>query len=450
MSDESVPSAIDCAAMPRAPLALLAAALLCSSCVTAPTPPPKKVDEPIVPLDPCRLTAPMKVWLRGGEVLRSPGGPVAADVWNPIVAEASPDGRLRVPDPGGTLVEGWAPELKGSVEIEERGVGLYVQEEAPLHLEPNGPEIGRISPGVYLPVLAWDACFAKVLLRGFPRKLAGESAAGATPFIALVPTARLGTREIPLRPALPGRGRFVRDYRRDLLVEPGKPMTVFSEARCVRLRILEQARAAGGQPPVQRVALAERGIELRGWVDRPIVEVRGDERCPTRVLEKVDAVAFDGEATGLPDGYARAGDPEALAKAWADFAKKERTLYIPVPDGEGVRCRAFHLKPKHTELTRNEERNGRKVTLSWRVQAAGHRLTLTGPCRSKEGATCSIPYLLQALGPDRVALLPARDAAVARARTIVAYYADDAEAWFFGRRTCVAEGGVDRVSGLLQ
>ncbi|MBI5546325.1 MAG: hypothetical protein HY901_20755 [Deltaproteobacteria bacterium] len=416
----------------RFPLALLLAALL-TRCASAPPPRPAAPR----PLDPCALTAPAQVWLRGGEVLRAPHGPVASDVWNPLVVELLADGRIRARDPSGSPVEGYAPELKGTVAGEERGLGLYVQTETPLFLAPNGAEIGRALPGTYLPVVSMDACFAEVVLRDFSR----TSTPG--PFRAYLAVDAVGTRELSPRPASRS-PRFVRDHRRLLLVEPGQPATAFSETRCGRLEVLETRRDADGVE-VQRVAQGEQGVQLWGWVDRPVAEARGEDRCPARVLEKQQVVAFDGEAS-LPEGFLRLGDASALLKEYEKLTRKERSVFIPLVDGDGVRCEAFKLRLKGTELVRAEQEKGKKPP-SWQVRISGGRLTLSGSCRG--GGSCAMPYLLAGVSAERIVLLPAKDDLAARAEKLFAYHQDDTEPWFLERSACEARGGVDQASSVL-
>jgi hypothetical protein len=417
------------------PLWLLAAclaALLAAGCASAP---PAK--EPEKPTDPCARTAPAGVVLRGGEVLKSRGGPVAADVWNPLAVELLPDGRIRARDPKGDPIEGFAPEPKGTAAGEERGLGVYVQTETPIYLAPKGPEIGRAFPGAYLPVLSVDACNVQVILRAF------SPASGDGPMKAWLPVDAVGTKELILRPA-PTPLRHVRDQRRVLRAEPGDASSAFARTRCGRMEVLEVRQDKGGAD-VQRVGQSEQGVELRGWVDRPIVDARGDDDCPVRLLDKKQVVGFDGEAS-LPEGYAALGDGLALGKELEKLAKKDRTIYVPLVDGLGARCEAFKLRAKGAELVRADPDKTKKAE-SWQVRLAEGRLTVSGPCRG--GGLCSLPYLIVGMASDRIVLLPARDDLASRAGELLAYHQDDTEPWYLERSACEAQGGVDHASSLL-
>lgn len=422
MRDLSLPSVAACLAS----LAFLA------GCVTAP--PPRKV---VAPTDPCARTGPAQVVLRGGEVLASRNGPVVADVWNPLTVELLPDGRIRARDPKGDPVEGFAPDAAGSVAGEERGIGLFVQAEAPLLLTPEGPEIGRAFPGAYLPVASMDACRAQVLLRAF------SAPSGGGPLKAFLPADAVGAKELSLRPP-PAPLRHVRDQRRVLRAEPGAASSAFAQTRCGRLEVLETGREPGGAE-VQRVAQAEQGVELRGWVDRPIVDARGDGACPVRRLTRKEVVGFDGES-GLPEGYAALGDGAALSKEVERLFKRDRTVYVSLVDGLGARCEAFKVRSKGTELVRADQEKSRRAD-AWQVRLGEGRLTLSGPCRG--GGLCSLPYLLAGVKADRIELVPARDELASRAGDLLAYHQEDAEPWYLERAACEAHGGVDHASSLL-
>jgi len=416
----------------RSPLAAALAALLAAGCVSG-----RAVKVTEGPADPCARFAPAPVVLRGGEVLRSPGGPVAADVWNPLDVELRPDGRIRARDPRGDPIEGFAPEPKGTEAGEERGLGVYVQTEAPLYVAPRGAEIGRAFPGAYLPVVSMDACNVQVLLRAF------SPASGGGPVKAWLPADAVGTRELSLR-APPPPSRYVRDQRRVLRAEPAVAASAFAQTRCGRLEVLESRPVAGGAE-IQRVAQVEQGVELSGWVDRPIVDARGEGGCPVRLLDKKQVVAFDGESS-LPEGYAALGDGAALTKELDKLARKERTVYVPVVDGLAARCEAFRLKAKGAELVRADPDKATKAE-TWQVRLGEGTLTLSGPCRG--GGHCALSYLIAGVASDRIVLLPDRDDLASRAAELLAYHQDDAESWFFERRACEAQGGVDHASSLL-
>ncbi|MGC4114468.1 MAG: hypothetical protein QM765_07625 [Myxococcales bacterium] len=128
--------------------------------------------------------------------------------------------------------------------------------------------------------------------------------------------------------------------------------------------------------------------------------------------------------------------------------KKDRTVFVPLVDGLGARCEGFKLKAKGTELVRLEqEKSKSKRPETWQVRLGEGRLTLSGPCRG--GGLCSLPYLVVALKPDRLVLLPARDDLASRVANLLAYHQDDAELWFFDRAACESGGGIDHASSLL-
>lgn len=409
--------------------------LVASACATT-TGTKVAVTTPPPTTDPCHRAGPVKVVMRGAELLKSPNGPVAADVWNPLVVELLPDGRVKAHDSVGNPVEGYAPDPKAGPGGEERGLGLFVQVEAPLSLDPRGPPIGRVLPGTYLPVLSVDACAAEVIVRGFARKLVSGSHGVLK---AYVPVEALAPKDLTAKPSTRVLGAM-RDHHRRLLVEPGQPSTAFTETRCGRLSLLETRRGPNGET-WQKVAQEEKGIEIQGWVDQPILEARGEDRCPLRELGNIQVMSFDGDSSGLPDGFARPAEPDALAKEWEKLTKKERPVWIPVVDGEEIACREYKLKAKGVGLAREEEKDGRKATYSFGLRLSGEHLSVSGgPCRGKP--SCSLKFLLVGLDAHRVALLPT-------SARVPAYHVDDTEPWFFDRRGCESHGGVDHASTSL-
>jgi hypothetical protein len=217
----------------RSPLAAALAALLAAGCVSG-----RAVKVTEGPADPC---APLRA--RPGGAARRRGAQVA---WRARRRGRLEPARRRAPPrwphprarSQGDSDRGLRPEPKGTEAGEERGLGVYVQTEAPLYVAPRGAEIGRAFPGAYLRWSRWTPAT-------FRSCCAPSRGLGRRAVKAWLPADAVGTRELSLRAPPPRRGTS-RDQRRVLRAEPAVAASAFAQTRCGRLEVLESRPVEGG------------------------------------------------------------------------------------------------------------------------------------------------------------------------------------------------------------
>jgi len=96
------------------------------------------------------------MWMRGGVLLAVPEGRAGWLVPDPIQVEVGDDHRVRLVDGKGRTRVGWCP---GFHDLRRMGIrnlfpalGLFAQTDGPLKVQPDGPTVGHVAKGAFVPV----------------------------------------------------------------------------------------------------------------------------------------------------------------------------------------------------------------------------------------------------------------------------------------------------------
>ncbi|MBI2894507.1 MAG: hypothetical protein HYY06_13225 [Deltaproteobacteria bacterium] len=430
--------------MRRAALALGLALTGCAAPVASRAPAPGHAPARVADAaSPRRDPAPTVMWLRPGDQ-RFTGpeerGSILGRSREPALVELLADGSVRAVE--GDLQGRLPPEAR-SWPTADRGLGLFVQAHADLHLgAPDGPVVGRALPGAYLPVIEPGPRTTEIALPGYQIAIDNRW----RPVRAFVDSRSLGTRELPLPPS-PDAADF-RDHARDLSVVPGGP--TFAQTLCGPLRVVEER---DGLP---RIAQHRAGVEVMGWARVGFERRRGDLACPPRVVERRWSMDEAAPQPELPEGYVAAdstlGDPlgERVRRGGRIFWLEEEGF-------DGLACTDWRIQAERGASDRvrlsssfiDDSGDANLVVSSFIFEyAAADSVHLPsvvllgpqtevranrgrGPVRSSMSMGCGEIYTIVSADPERVRVVRGQ-----YLFGLVGYHPEDAETWYLDRRAC--------------
>ncbi len=332
-----------------------------------------------------------------------------------LLVERLPDGRLRSVVPGRPFEGRLPPELSTEAKW-GRGLALYAQRAAELHLRPGGPRIGRVLPGALVSLAVHEGAMVRVALPGSG--------------IGYVDATALGVSALPETSWTPP------PHARSTLAPVLSSVEAFGFAPCEPL-FVDETRVA-----TQHV----RGFELRAPVTSapPIVDFTSTS-CAATALTRNESGGWwiwsgtrrrVAPSSDRPPRFDpiddRAGDvvSETLSHKGAFSWLREK--------GSGVTCEAwrFHAHPDATgELVREgDARMTHPVT--FRRAFPGHPATLfVGSLELDHHSffkcDCSVEYSIVGAKDGEVAMMARPLPAQA-----MGYVSGEAERWFLTADAC--------------
>jgi hypothetical protein len=368
--------------------------------------------------------------------------PLRADFEEPWNTHAPP--RLMVDRSAGDTLRAvgrdWPPallSLRGrSSPTRDRGLGLFVQRKAELHVEsPRGPVVGWADVGTYLPIVGFGAASTEVVLPDYRDPKPGVALASA-----FVDSSALGVAE-PLPPAFsPAAPADYTDVIAPMAATAGG--VPFAVTACGGLRVI------GREGARVQVSQVRDGIHVTGWLAEAPPTVHGENRCDPRVVQLGPRGT---DAPPLPAGYVAYTGGDAVNDPLGPTLRHRGVVVWLVKGDDGsLRCEDWtavaveardHGVSGH--LQRDTTVDGHRTRVVFDVEAGPRdgappsMVSLEGPSWSSpngEGiALCGTIYSVVAADGARVTLVRG-----AYLDGLAGYHPEDTEVWYLSHATCEA------------
>jgi hypothetical protein len=404
--------------------------------------------------------------MRGGVLLAEENGRSGWLVPDPVEVQASNDGRVILVDGEGHTRTGWLPSPMGASTLGLQNVfpalGLFAQTEGSVKLAPDGPIVGRVAAGAFVPIRSlgheWAAMDLPFVERGHRRNLPEESASyGSIAFDDerfFVPISVLGLERKPV--ATGGAYDWIPKHGHVLRLGPERTSRTFAVTWCLPGKVIEAKN--NGERTEQRVRYHFEGIEIEGWTDRPFLEGHTDT-CSRYVderfqrLEQRDRDPMNA-AILIPAGFqANRFVPEKnpLPQILVDASRRQKALWIPVVRKARLECARYRLgrhKKGSLYLAAAPPPDPEILRLEFSVALGPDRLGLLGPSTdTKEGrsmvAGCSNEYRFVRADSRVLEMIPSH-------LGVSSYHPDDVETWYADQRTCTERATFKQASSACE
>lgn len=375
----------------------------------------------------------------------------------PAVVEAFPNGLvctlgLEIEDAASdenlhlTRFEGALPEGVRAFPTRERGLGLYVEKQAELHLNaPDGPSVGVAHVGAYLPIIDWQGPWVRVALPDHHAPGLGTASGDPEPVSVFVEQKALTTTKHDV--TLPRMSSELRLRDVTLHRSPGEPP--FAESACLPLGISER------HGDFTKVLVRSEGVDIVAFVHRNLEEVAarqasGNEgSCPgrlvvrERIVERRAPLEARIVTPPLPSGYAAVADDDSLRDPLGAVRRGERPLVWLSPGENGeLECKEWRARGGEISHRFDDVISSFTFRYSPAIGDYGtpfvilegpHTRTLDG--RSAGIVLCGASYDIVRAESDRVWVVRGGR----RHRYgIAGYNPADTEVWYFNRAACTS------------